>query len=233
VWVAGVDGCRAGWFVAARETRTAATVFRVAETAGALLALDPLPSLIGIDVPIGLPDAGRRTCDERARALLGWPRRSSGFPAPIRSALRARTREEASRITARPDGRKVGAQAWGIYAKVREIDDCLERASARERLREVHPEVSFLAWNGGRALAGGKKTAEGHLQRLSLAEAWLGRGILAEARGERPKKDVADDDLLDAIAALWTATRIARGVAKTLPESAPLDGRGRRMEIVY
>jgi predicted RNase H-like nuclease len=39
-----------------------------------------------IDILIGLPDRGSRACDVEARALLGKPRSSSVFPAPIRRA---------------------------------------------------------------------------------------------------------------------------------------------------
>jgi predicted RNase H-like nuclease len=44
---------------------------------------------------------------------------------------------------------------------------------------------------------------------------------------------VADDDILDAFAALWTAERITSGVAVTLPENKPLDSTGLPMRIVY
>src|SRR5262245_14690664 len=98
-WVAGVDGCRAGWFVAMRDVRTGAMHFRIVANSGALLELEPSTEVLGIDIPIGLPDAGRRDCDALARERLGWPRRNSVFPAPIRPALAARTREQASRIT--------------------------------------------------------------------------------------------------------------------------------------
>lgn len=44
---------------------------------------------------------------------------------------------------------------------------------------------------------------------------------------------VADDDVLDAIAVLWTATRIARGEGRGLPDPPPRDPTGLPMEIVY
>jgi len=45
-------------------------------------------------------------------------------------------------------------------------------------------------------------------------------------------KDVGDDDILDAFAALWSAERIPRGVSQSLPERPPTDRFGLRMEIV-
>ena len=72
--VAGVDGCRAGWVMVRRDAagRFAAPLV--------VAALDDLPEtdMVVIDIPIGLPESGRRACDLEARALLG-PRRSSVF----------------------------------------------------------------------------------------------------------------------------------------------------------
>lgn len=128
----------------------------------------------------------------------------------------------------------MGAQGWALYEKIREVDDLLQAsADARERIREVHPELSFRAWSGGQAIAAGKKTAAGRERRRHLVEEWLGPAALATARGRRLRRQLADDDILDAVAALWTATRIVGGVAKTLPEEPPRDATGLSMEIVY
>ena len=53
------------------------------------------------------------------------------------------------------------------------------------------------------------------------------------ARADYLKKDVADDDILDAFAALWTATRIFEGRARSLPERPPIDAAGLLMRILY
>jgi predicted RNase H-like nuclease len=141
---------------------------------------------------------------------------------------------EASEITQAKDGRRVGSQAWAIYGKIRAVDELvLERADARTRIREAHPEVSFWAWNQRQAFQVSKKTRAGREQRLALVEEWLGAGVLSAARGAELKRDLADDDILDAFAALWTATRIEEGRAETLPNSPPRDQLGLRMEIVY
>ncbi len=103
---------------------------------------------------------------------------------------------------------------------------------ARKLIREVHPEVCFWAWANGRPMEFSKKEQEGKEERLRLAEAWLGPQILSRAR-ETMLRKVADDDILDAIAALWTATRVAEGKAKTLPEHPPADTTGLPMQIVY
>ena len=215
-----------------RETGSGQLLFGVADTVEHIVLQPPRPEVVALDIPIGLPDAGARACDLAARRCLG-PRRSSVFPAPVRAALAARSQAEASELTARVDGRRVSVQAWGILPKIREVDLALaSNPAARAALREVHPEVSFWAWSGGRTLAA-KKTREGQRERLALAEHWLGAGILTRARGAWRKSDVADDDILDAIALLWSSHRIAAGTAETLPPDPPRDAAGLPMQIVY
>jgi predicted RNase H-like nuclease len=148
--------------------------------------------------------------------------------------MAAKSRQEADEITRRIDGKGVGAQAWGIYRKVQSVDEALAlHPSARAAIREAHPEVCFWAWNESQPMDFSKKKPDGLRERVVLAEAWLGVGILERARGSHLKKDLADDDVVDAIAALWTAHRIADGTAKTLPASPPMDEKGLPMQIVY
>ena len=232
MWLAGVDGCRGGWFRAARHTATGELRFDVIQTASGLLMEPPVPAILALDMPIGLPERGSRACDIAARALLG-PRRSSVFPAPIRPALAARTHEQASRATAAADGRRVSAQAFNLFAKIRELDALLRAdPEARRRIREVHPELSFRAWNGGRPMTAAKKKPVGRRERIALVESWLGPDLLARARGVQLRAQLADDDILDAVAALWTAHRVAEGCAETLPDPPERDGAGLPMEIV-
>ena len=197
----------------------------------------PRPRVVAIDMPIGLPPRGARECDRAARALLG-PRRSSVFPAPLRAALAASDRAEASRITQAIDGRGVGAQAFGIYRKIRALDEALRDALPPDvTVREAHPELCFRAWNGGAPMAHSKRTPEGLAERRRCVARWLGEGLLDRARaagsdGPHRKKDLADDDILDAAATLWTAHRMADGRAQRVPDPPPLDDCGLPMEIV-
>jgi len=69
--------------------------------------------------------------------------------------------------------------------------------------------------------------------RSRLAARWLGPDILDRARGEHLKKHLANNDILDAIAALWTAHRIENGTYETLPESVLVDATGLPMRIVF
>jgi predicted RNase H-like nuclease len=234
--VAGVDGCKSRWLCITRDLRSGAIGARLFDSAAQLIDQEPLPDVIGWDIPIGLAEDGAgRGCDRAARSVLRAPRASSVFTAPIRAALAAASRAEASEITARLcDGRRVAAQAFGIFAKVREVDALLEaRPSLRGRIREVHPEICFWAWNGGVPMRHYKKTEAGERERRDLVEHHFGEGTLEAVRRELAPKRAPADDVLDAFAALWTAERIASGAARTLPEQPLRDTRGLRMEIVY
>jgi predicted RNase H-like nuclease len=233
VWIAGADGCKKGWFRVSRETETEELRFNVLGHARDLLETFPQPTVLGLDIPIGLPEAGQRECDRLARKCIG-PRRSSVFPSPIRPALHAKTREEASLITQKQDGRRVGVQSWAINPKIREVDELLQsNPGAKQQIYEVHPEVCFWSWSGRQPMNEHKRKPGGKKERLKLIEPWLGSNVLIQARDSHLKKDLADDDIMDAIAALWTADRIARGKAETLPEEPPEDQTGLRMAITY
>jgi predicted RNase H-like nuclease len=234
--VAGVDGCKAGWVCITRDLRSGALSARVFENAAQLADQTPLPDFIGWDIPIGLcHDGTRRECDRAARRVLGSPRCTSVFNAPIRPALAARSPEEASRITADLcDGLRVSLQTFWIMAKVREVDELLAaRPALQGRIREVHPEVCFWAWNHGYTMRSKKKSAAGKQQRSALAAAHFGATAIEQVRAQVGRTAAQLDDVLDAFAALWSAERIAKGIARTLPDDPPRDARGLRMEIVY
>lgn len=232
--LAGVDGCKAGWFAVLLDIETgeiSSEVFRSAkELCGALADA----AVIAVDVPVGLTDRGQRECDREARKRLGRPRASSVFPAPIRAALGARTRKQASAVQLRLDGRGIGVQVWNILPKIREWDSFLRSNPAMaRRVFEVHPELSFWALNGFRPMKHNKKTLEGRRQRREVLVKEFGSAVLDEVRSSRTPREVADDDLHDAFAALWTARRIYAGAASRLPETAPRDSTGLPMAIWY
>ncbi len=133
------------------------------------------------------------------------------------------------------DGRRVGAQAWALYPKIREMDAALRSASPglRRKIFEIHPEVSFWAWNRERPMAESKKTPAGRSARLRLVRARFGHRAYDFVREAFLRKDVADDDILDAFAALWTAERIFCRQARTLPARPPRDAMDLTMAITY
>ena len=233
-FVCGVDGCRGGWLSILRDSDSGVIEAAVYPDASTLVSQQPKPAVLAIDIPIGLPDAESRTCDVEARRVLKKPRSTSVFPAPIRPAVVAANHAEASEITRLVDGRKISVQAWSIIAKIRQIDDVLRPDVAQQSwVREVHPEVSFWAWNANRPMVFRKTTPKGRAERTSLVEAEYGPAAIAQIRNLYAVKHVAHDDILDAFAALWTAERIHRGEANTIPERPHLDSVGLRMEIVY
>jgi threonine dehydratase len=98
-WVAGVDGCRAGWIVVlvdsdARSSRRPDA--QLCSSFNEVLVLKPTPAIIALDMPIGLPDApqpGSRICDRQARQHLGRLA-SSVFSPPDRNLLDATAYEQ-------------------------------------------------------------------------------------------------------------------------------------------
>lgn len=228
--VAGIDGCKAGWICLIRNSpkTVQAVLFATIEE---IVTLDPLPDVVLIDIPIGLPARGQRRCDVEARQLLG-PRRSSIFPAPTRTLLSARNWHEACAIRLQSEGLKISLQAWNITAKVREVDALLQSHSQlRKTAHETHPELAFALWAGS-PLAYSKKTHDGKRSRMALVESYYGEGSFDLIRQQFKRSDVADDDILDAFAALWSAERCSYGSALLLPPNAETDDTGIVMQIV-
>ena len=220
---AGVDGARGGW-VYVLDRGGSLTSGLLPDVASLLRAL-PGDTLIAIDVPIGLPEAHPRAADSLARQELG-PRRSSVFPAPARAALAATDYRDACDRSFARMGRKLSLQAYHLLPKIREVDAALRGDSALlARTFEVHPEVSFAAMNGC-PLASPKRRSAGREERLALV-----RSLHPDPLALLPAGAVAKDDLLDAFAALWSAKRIAAGVARSLPNPIPHDAEGLPMAI--
>lgn len=237
---AGVDGCRSGWIAALAfrqadgRLTTSLKHFRTISELAAWRKEGSDEIFVTIDVPIGLPETTRfRSCDQEARRRLG-ERRSSVFMPPGRYLLTARNHAEARQLVevrrrAKPDTRGIGAQAWGIVPKIREVDEFLRVDLARQRwLIEVHPEVCFLDWRG-RVLPG-KQSAPGQIERLKLTRTAfpdVERAILQDLDATN-KVDLTD--VLDAYAALRTALRRTKEEHEVLAEET-LQGIVARMTV--
>lgn len=230
--VAGIDGCPAGWLCLTKDLSTGALQACILASISDLLGLAPRPEVVMVDVPIGLTDAGPRTCDLEARARLKAPRASSVFPAPIRPTLAAASYAQACQLGAAADGRKLSRQTWAIVRKIREVDTFLRTDPTRNQwVREVHPEVSFWAWNGGKAMVHRKKSSAGRSEREALVTPVYGAAYTA-AQSSLPRGQYRNDDLLDAFAALWSGERAVAGTALVIPANPPIDSCGLRMEMV-
>ncbi len=241
IWVAGADGCPAGWIAVYHPVNDpAAAASRIFATFADLLAFTEGFAAVAIDMPIGLPDVatpGGRDADRMARAVLG-ARQSSVFAVPARATLACIDYRDACDTNLRHSDppRKVAKQMFYLFAKIREIDAAMTPAR-QAHIVECHPEVAFWAINGNVALDEPKKRKSStyppglDLRRRLLRTAGYSRAFLNGPDCRR--RDAAPDDLLDACATAWTANRVATGAAERFPAAPTLDGRGLRMEIVY
>ena len=166
--------------------------------------------------------------------MLGQPRGSSVFPAPIRPAVNASNRREADAISRSVDGKGVSAQAFGIYPRIREIDQLIRMSDTpRQFVFEVHPELCFMAWNNGKPIQESKKSFEGMRIRSGLVQSHFGMEAIGMIRARFPSSRVADDDIYDAFAALWTAERIEAGEASVIPDKPEVDSFGLLMRMWF
>lgn len=225
--IVGVDGCRGGWAVAAEDPATGARGLhlapRWADLPGDL-------AVICVDMPIGLADAGSRGCDGLARALLPPGRKSSVFPPPRRPMLACRSWAAANALGKRKEGSGLTVYAWGLMAKIRELDGALGPAD-QARVRECHPELVFHRLAGGASLPP-KRLPAGRAARRELLAA-EGFDEIDDWLGRFPRAAMQPDDVLDACACLVAARRVAKGEAVCLASDPPRDARGLRMEIWY
>jgi predicted RNase H-like nuclease len=227
MFVAGVDGCRAGWIAFKVEVPSLVTSVAVIELPSVLKNRPSDLAFLGIDIPIGLLD-GSRACDKAARKLLGQPRGTSVFAAPCRAALAATNHAEASVINRQKTGRGLSQQALGIGAKIKQVDDAIT-PDCQQWVFEVHPEICFWALNGQRPMKHNKKTREGAADRNALLST-IFPDIQRHLAGK--PKGVGKDDLLDAAAAAWTALRRYRGKAVRVCASE-YDEQGLSVAIYY
>lgn len=230
--VAGMDGCRGRWLCVWGNVNQPGQVrAALLDQLSDLDTLVPQPVVVGVDIPMGLSDTGPRDCDRAARAALGRPRGSSVFPAPLRCMIDAEDYPEACAIGRAKCGRALSRQAWNIVPLIRAMDGFLrERRDWAERIHEVHPEVSFMVWNGGSPMTHNKKRSAGDWERAALIEQNL-PGALAATKRALAGQRYARDDLVDAVAAFWSAERIARGQAVSMPEAPERDAYGLPMVI--
>ncbi len=212
-FVAGIDGCRAGWIVCQLPISDDAQLKPIFEVKASLgEAWDSLQNaeLILIDIPIGMADKGDRACDRAAKKLLsGYHPRV--FMTPPRGVLDCESREDGCIVSERLCGRRITVQSWNILPKIREVDAFLQdNSSARKRIRECHPEICFLGL-AGEVVGEKKKSKAGCERRIGILEKYLPHaGTFAEAeRIKLPRAVAARDDIVDAMVAAVTAREIA------------------------
>jgi predicted RNase H-like nuclease len=221
--VAGVDGAAGRWVVAVLDGTHLSTT--LVDTVSDVLVLTADCAAVGVDMPLAIPDAGVRASETAVRTFLG-PARSSLFPTPVRDAVYAPSWEEACVIARARTGKAISKQSWFLTAHIRAWEDAAPDPS---RVVEVHPESSF------RALAPtvtftSKKRARGVAQRIAALSAVVDTVELLDS-----VRSLADgpamDDVLDAVAAAWSARRWLTGEATVFGDGS-VDAGGRPDRIV-
>ena len=228
----GIDGCRAGWFYVAIDAEEEFS-FGVLAEFGELAPLLKNAERVLVDMPIGLPSEQTppRTCEGLARKVLGQ-RRSSVFSVPARSVLTVSSYEAANEENRRVLGTGLSRQSWNIVSKIREADDFL-RGSRDERIHEMHPEVAFWALNGKTPMRHSKREQPGLDERLAVLEWHYSKSVecFENARPAFLKRDVASDDIVDALAGAVTAMQGPK--LRSIPAEPPTDSEGLEMKMVY
>lgn len=206
-----------GWVVA--RISCGRVDWSVEPDAAAVLAATAACAAVGVDIPLGVTAAGRRACDDACARRLGR-HRASVFPAPPRAVLGAANHAEACAIAERETGRRISLQTFHITGRIADWDAVVRPG----HIVEVHPELAFRAMAPATAFAP-KKSARGAGQRIAALATWLDPRA---ALGDLPP-GARLDDVLDALAAAWSAARWARGEAEVLgPER---DDRGRALFV--
>jgi predicted RNase H-like nuclease len=229
----GVDGCSGGWFAVAYDPEKEIVDHALFDEFTAVVDTFPTARRILVDMPIGLPETGRRACDEAARDRLG-SRASTVFFAPCRAVLDAPDHETASAVNREHTGYGLSIQAWHLVPRIREVDALLRSSTqARERVIEAHPELCFAALGEG-PIEASKSTAAGQEARLDRLGSVFDAEVAYEAcLGAYLRRDVARDDVLDAFVLTVSAAGALDRVPPIADEDVPRDGVGLPMEIRF
>lgn len=230
--VVGVDGCKGGWLAVSYDTIEGTISPKIHSQFEDVIGTYLQAKCIAVDIPIGLSTSDSRECDKVARRELTKLRGSSVFPAPDPRILDAPSHEEASAMSFRLTGKKISIQSFGILPKVAEVNR-LMTPELQMRIVEIHPEVCFWALAGKRPMQHAKRDFAGFQERRSLLISEMKIAIPSETEARNWVRGAAADDVLDAIAASWSARRFAEGISKTLPDRPSKDAKGLRMEMVY
>jgi predicted RNase H-like nuclease len=224
VRVVGLDACKHGWVGVVLDAGKVADVVCERTIGEAVTAAGPV-AVVGIDIPQGFPVATKREAERLVAPVVG-PRRSSLFATPPRDALLAATYAEANRLCAERVGWGLSAQAYALRARVLEVDAWLPSSPAPAY--ECFPELSFRTM-GGRPLPDPKSSWAGASHRRALL---LDEGLRLDGDLGLSGKRVAPDDVLDAAAVAWTASRIAAGTAVSYPDP-PEEVDGGRLAAIW
>lgn len=236
--VGGVDGVRGGaWILVVTETAPGSPIEKISvwKSFRDLWAHAGDEGLLAVtvDIPIGLPGEGGRRCDREARQRLkparkgGGNRASSVFPAPPLCTLGISDYSKALDLARKETGKGLSSQAHALLPKIHEVRKVFEKGAceadkgafaedARPRAAEVHPEVSFREM-AGHTMGFHKSRQAGVAERLvHLKEHFPNIVEEAVLKGVEGSPQPGLDDVLDAVAAAWTARQLVDGTAESL-----------------
>ncbi|SHM23460.1 DUF429 domain-containing protein [Bradyrhizobium lablabi] len=216
----GLDGFRGGW-VAAWIDELGNHSFDYSPGLDRLLCLPHKRAMI--DMPIGLKIAGHRTCDIRARELVG----AAVFMGARRNIWTFLDQASANQFYWQHEGPGMGVscQLWNIRDKIKEVDDFMT-PERQAKIGEAHPELIFQKLAGPINLER-KKSAAGRDQRIELLVK-QGFTKIAKWLTQRYGTGIGRDDLIDAC-----ACAIAARDSNTFVGDDEPDDRGLRMRIYY
>ena len=225
--IIGIDGCKSGWF-SVWENQDKSIHSSVFSNLNELKNFFKNESqlIIGIDMPVVLSEVIPRQADQLARKLLS-KKASSVFTAPTPEMLNQPNYEKASLVSKRLFGKSMSLQSWYLFPKIKDVQTMIHHEDMQ--IYEIHPELSFRAMNNEQVILESKKTLEGFALRNSLLSMHFKNFIFEEIRRQYARKDVMDNDILDALAVLWSAKRIQSNQASFLPQAPEKPN----MQIVY
>ena len=212
----GIDGCKSGWLVAQQQGNKNIN-FWLIESLDFINDITKKSAVIGIDIPLELHKKGTRMAEKEARAFLG-SRASTIFSPPAINTLNAKNYLDACRINYNEEGKKISKQTWYILSKIKEARRIYLDKFSNKKLFEIHPELSFMAMNNMQVIIDSKKTFEGKKKRLKLINSFYPHFNFSHVREKFSRKDVADDDILDAIAVSWSTQKIIDNIASYVPK---------------
>jgi predicted RNase H-like nuclease len=197
---------------------------------------EQIEPLILIDIPIGLKNGGRgeRLSDLGACRILK-ARKSSIFPVPCREAVYMESYKKACEVNEKLKGKRISKQAWNIVPKILDVDSFLvENKISQEKIKEVGPKVYFQVFKGF-PMKYSKKSHDGFLERKeTFKNIYLFTDKIIEAAlSEYRRKEVAKDDILDALVAAITAKMGYIYGFEFVPREPETDINGLKIQMVY
>ena len=225
--IIGIDGCKSGWF-SVWENQDKSIQSSVFSNLNELKNFFKNESrlILGIDMPVVLSEVIPRQADQLARKLLS-KKASSVFTAPTPEMLDQPNYEKASLVSKRLFGKSMSLQSWYLFPKIKDVQTMIHHEDMQ--IYEIHPELSFRAMNNEQVILESKKTHEGFALRNALLSMHFKNFIFEDIRNQHARKDVMDNDILDALAVLWSAKRIQSNQASYLPQAPEKPN----MQIVY